>query len=165
MNKKQQIYLGGWLLAAVALGMYFHQQPLTNQDVVDMELCFSAEKLQFITAKFSQDILINTFSIHVVYDFFLMLAYVFFLSTWIRYVVTLNISDSWNQAGRWFSNGIYVAGVLDALEDFLMYRTIVLHQTFINWSILSSIKFFLILLGILYLLLFLWNRVYHKKSA
>lgn len=165
MKKKQPIYLGAIALIAVAVGMYFHQQPLTNQEVVDMELCFSAGQLQQITEKFSPEVLIHTFSIHVIYDFFLMLAYVYFLSTWIRYVVTLNISDSWNQTGRWFSNGIYAAGVLDALEDFLMYRNIVLHQPFINWSYLSSIKFFLILLGILYLLVFLGKWVTHKKSA
>lgn len=165
MNMKQQIYLGAGLLAAVAAGMYFHQQPLTNQDVVDMELCFSALQLQLITAKFTPEVLIHTFSIHVVYDFFLMLAYVFLLSTWIRYVVTLNISAQWNNAGRLFCYGIYAAGLLDGIEDFLMYRTIVNQSPFVNWSYLSSVKFFLILLGILYLLLFLWRHFYQRKSA
>lgn len=165
MSLKNQIYFWACLLAAIAVGMYFHQQPLTNEAVVAMELCFSEQQLQMIAAKFSREELINTFSIHVVYDFFLMLAYVFLLSTWIRYVVTLNISAKWNKAGRLFCVGIYVAGLLDAIEDFLMYQTIVFQGPFLNWSYFSAIKFILILLGILYLLLFLSKYFFQRKSA
>lgn len=146
--KNGWLYFGIVFFLSIAMLMYYAQMPLTNEDVVAMELAFDEVKLMGIQSRIGQDAW-GMFGTHVVYDFLLMLSYVFLIIQFLRFVQRKNDLPSIKN----FVMLICLAGMLDGVEDILMYQRITLNNLSIRpemWSYISCAKFIFIATCIVY---------------
>lgn len=146
----RRLYDGIILFMAIVLLMYYAQMPLTNEDIVAMELSFDEVKLNEIQSRIGPDAW-GMFGTHVVYDFLLMLSYVFLVIQFLHFIQRKHNLPSIKN----FVLIICLAGLLDGVEDILMYQRITLNNLSIRpemWSYLSCAKFIFIATCIVYIL-------------
>ncbi len=157
--KYRRLYDGTILFMAIVLLMYYMQMPLTNEDVVAMELAFDEANLQGIQNRIGQDAW-GMFSTHVVYDFLLMLSYVFLI---IQFLIFIKHKHELHSIKNYILL-ICLAGALDGIEDILMYQRISLNNMSIRpemWSYISCAKFIFIATCIVYIL----KNLFTSKSS
>lgn len=162
-----KIKCGIFFLLLVLIAMYFHQWPLTNELIVALELSGSKEEINTLTAPYGIDEFKRVFTIHVCYDFLLMLSYVYLLFNWIKYLQASSNNKLWNLMGSMSCYFIFLAGILDVTEDFLMYQYLVKEHKIFFWNYVSTIKFLLIFIVVIYILTYLYiiNKKAPKKSS
>ncbi|MBP7478726.1 MAG: hypothetical protein KA797_09395 [Chitinophagales bacterium] len=158
--KYRRLYDGIVLFMAIVLLMYYGQMPLTNEDVVAMELAFDEVNLQGIQSRIGQDAW-GMFGTHVVYDFLLMLSYVYLI---IQFLFFIKYKHELYSVKNLILL-ICFAGALDGIEDILMYQRITLNNLSIRpemWSYISCAKFIFIATCIVYILRYLLMRKKEK---
>ena len=162
-----KIKCGIFLLLLALIAMYFHQLPLTNELIVALELNPSEEGIKILTTPFGIDEFKRVFTIHVCYDFLLMLSYVYLLFNWIKFLQSSSNNKLWNLMGNISCYLIFLAGLLDITEDFLMYQYLVQDHKIFLWNYVSTIKFLLIFIVVIYVLSYLYiiNKKAPEKSS
>lgn len=140
------------LFVLILVAMTIHQKPLTNDFIVALELYGTREKLALLMKEMDPATLVQTFRIHVAYDFVMMLSYVNLLWRWLFFVHKHETENGLKKMGSMLPYLLLMAGMLDALEDYLMYQYLVKGLWVADWWYISAIKFVFIVSVIMYIL-------------
>jgi hypothetical protein len=106
----------------------------------------------------------EVFKVHVLWDFLLMLSYLYLLFQFCTWAIESNFYKRMAVIMRF---GLCLAALLDGTEDALMYQYYISSNEKIQpcfWSYLSVLKFLLLLSVILFLLAFLFHHLKRKAK-